>query len=819
MFGPRRTLRIGRYNKAGNAVADKKHNQSKLEEEMVALGRDRYHHKLKRAKETALESTTSVGQHLLGESIESLADTLKTWLDNAATAPGRRHKAYEYLIKLPPKVTAGLTARSVLDCISIERKIVSTSVVIGRLLEDEIKFRKVKKDEPALWQQIHRVLDRFKSQKTKSKFINKTLRFHELVLPQWDRKTAASVGLTCIELMRQATGLIDIVTKRDAQGKSYTCIRPTDDLMRWMKDAHDYNESLSPVWLPMVEKPIEWNNPYIGGYKSLSFRRRPLIKTFDTDYIEEVGDCYMPQVYEAINTVQSTGYRVDGQVSELLRHCWDRDLPVGGLPSMEDDPLPPKPPNIKTDEEARKAWRRSAAKVHFDNERLKSKRLQVMKVLNLADKFAGEEIWYPLMADFRMRVYPVPYFLQPQGPEWATSLLNFSESLPMTDEGVKWLYMNAAARWGLDKKPYSERLKWAEENVSLLRRIGDDPVGEMTWTDADEPWLFVRACMEISRMHREGSEFRTTLPVPMDATNQGLQIYSMLLRDPVAALATNVLPGDTPHDVYQQVADIVRRMLYEDNHEYGKKWLDFTITRKTTKRQTMTVCYSSTFFSCRTYTAEWFYDELKSGRENPFGDETYRPCAYLAQKIWDAIGEVVQSARVGMDWLRSCAEILVDYGVTPRWMTPLGFPVKMHYENTNKYAIKTLVNGTLRQHRLRVANGEANRRKTINSICPNYVHSLDGIGGLLGLTVNTARSHGVRSIKTVHDSVEAHAPNMAVLHASVRAATLDIFSENQLEALAGQLEMLLPPGVSLPSLPNFGTLRIEDVLRSKYYFN
>ena len=85
--------------------------------------------------------------------------------------------------------------------------------------------------------------------------------------------------------------------------------------------------------------------------------------------------------------------------------------------------------------------------------------------------------------------------------------------------------------------------------------------------------------------------------------------------------------------------------------------------------------------------------------------------------------------------------------------------------------------------------------------------------------MNTAKANGVRSIKTVHDSVEAHAPNMAVLHASVRAATLDIFSENQLEALAGQLEMLLPPGVSLPSLPNFGTLRIEDVLRSKYYFN
>ena len=233
----------------------------------------------------------------------------------------------------------------------------------------------------------------------------------------------------------------------------------------------------------------------------------------------------------------------------------------------------------------------------------------------------------------------------------------------------------------------------------------------------------------------------------------------------------------------------------------------------------MTVCYSSTFFSCKAYTAEWFYEELKSGKENPFGDETYKPCAYLAEKIWAAIGEVVQSAKVGMEWLRDCAEILLDHGVTPRWLTPLGFPVKMHYENTNKYAVKTLVGGTLRQHRLRVPNGETNRRKTINSICPNYVHSLDGIGGLLGATLNLMSARGVRSVKTVHDSISTHAPLMEVMHASVREATVLLFSQNQLEALAEQLEMLLPPGVSLPPVPNTGKMEIADVLRSPYYFN
>jgi len=800
-------------------VSKRKNNQSKLDEEMVSLGRERYYHKVKRASETSLESTTSVGQYLLGEAIESLTETLKDWLHNARRSPGRRHRAYPYLEQLPANVVAGLTARCILDCISIERKITSTATIIGRLLEDECKFRQLKRDEPALWNQMNRVLDRFKSNKTKSKFINNTARFHEIVLPTWDRKVAAAVGLTCIELMRQATGIIEILTRTDINGKSYTYIRPTDALLRWIKNTHEYNEALNPVWLPMVEKPIPWNNPYIGGYQSTSHRRRPLIKTTDASYLEEVSLTDMSEVYSAVNTVQGTPYLVDGQLLDLLKHCWDKSLPIGGLPSMEDDPPPPKPADIATNKESRRSWRKSAARVHFENERQKSKRLQVMKVINLGDKFINDTIYFPHSFDFRGRGYPIPYFLQPQGPEWSQSLLRFGDGSPLTDDGVKWLYINAANKWGLDKAPYSERLKWSEGNMELIRRIGNDPLSDMTWADADEPWTFVSACMEIDRMHSHGEGFISRLPIAMDATNQGLQIYSMLLRDPVAAHSTNVLPTERPEDVYQDVADIVRKKLYQDHNAYGKKWLDFGITRKTTKRQTMTVCYSSTFYSCRMYTTEWFYEELKKGKDNPFGVETYRPCNYLAEVIWESISEVVASARAGMDWLKQCATVCLEYGVTPRWLTPLGFPVKMHYENTDKYTIKTLVSGVLRQHRLRIPNGDPNRRKTLNGICPNYVHSLDGFGGLLGGTVNRASAAGIRSIMEVHDSLKVTASEVDTMHYCVRSATVDIFSVNLLENFAEQLTLLLPSGISLPSIPELGSLDINDVRRSEYYFN
>lgn len=786
---------------------------------MVSLGRDRYHHKVKRAKETSLESTTAVGQHLLAESIELMSDALKEWLKSAAHAPGKRHRAFPFLQDIPVDVTSALTARCILDCISIERKIASTAITIGRLLEDELKFRKIKAEEPALWNQINRVLDRYKSQKTKSKFINRTIKFHKVVVPQWSRQEAASVGLTCIELLRQSTGIIETITRRDAQGRSYTIVRPTDELMAWMKNSHEFKEALNPVWLPMVEKPVDWNNVYIGGYHSINYRRRPLIKTHDVSYLEEANQSEMPEVYGGVNMLQGTPFNIDGQMLELLNHCWDRGLPIGGVPSLDDDPVPNKPADIGSNAESRRQWRKAAARTHFENERQKSKRLQVMKVLNLAKKFFDDDLYFVHQLDFRARGYPVPYFLQPQGTSYVQSLMNFSRGEPLDDDGTMWLYISAASKWGLDKKSYPERLRWAEDNINMIRRIGESPIEDKTWADADDPWHFARLCVEINRMHKEGGKFKSNLPVSLDATNQGHQIYAMLLRDVVGGVLTNVVPGDLPQDLYGRVATAVIEKLRADSNPYAAIWLEFGVDRKTTKRPTMTLTYGSTFFSCRTYTTEWFYDRLKSGIPNPFKDETYKPCNYLAEKIWESIGEAVHSARVGMDWLKESAQIMVDNGVTPRWVSPLGFPVKMYYENTNKYAVKTLVGGTLRQHRLRIPNGVTNRRKTVNAICPNVVHTLDGIGGLLGLTLSKLLQRGVKDARGVHDSVGVHARSIETLQSCVREATVEIFSENQLEILSNQFAVLLPSGVSLPSLPEMGTLDVADVLRSKYYFN
>ena len=43
----------------------------------------------------------------------------------------------------------------------------------------------------------------------------------------------------------------------------------------------------------------------------------------------------------------------------------------------------------------------------------------------------------------------------------------------------------------------NERLSWTRENITLIKRVAEDPIGCLPdWEVADEPWQFLAACEE-----------------------------------------------------------------------------------------------------------------------------------------------------------------------------------------------------------------------------------------------------------------------------------------------------------------------------------
>jgi DNA-directed RNA polymerase len=794
--------------------------QGKLDKEMVELGKQRYRNRSDKATTIAAESNTIPGRMMLNRCTTELTKALALWLAKAGSKAGRKHRCHQFLSKLPEEKSAVIASKVVIDALSQERMLTSTCIAVGRAIEDEILLQDLAENDPNFLKDIQKKTFKSVGQKFKRRFAREAAKAVNLVTQRWAKADALSVGLLLVEMLATHTGIIEILTKLNARGRRYCIVQPSKDIREWIKKCHEYHEGLEPMFLPTIERPVDWTNPWIGGYASFEWKPRPLVKSRSRSYQESLATSLSSDVYDAVNTVQNTAWVVDSECLELVRECWKEGLTIDGLPPSRDEELPTRPVDIDTNQEARRSWRKAAAKIHFLNESYESQRLLTLKSLFVADKMAEHRhIFFPHQLDFRGRGYPLPLFLHPQSVSYSKAMLRFANGKPLdTDDAVKALYIHAANKWGIDKETTTARVSWVERVRNDIMDIGRDPWSNRMWLQADEPFHFVMACRELASLWNEGSKFVSTLPIGMDATTQGLQIYSMLLRDPVAATATNVLPSAKPSDPYEAVARAVIARLKASNTELDQQLLRLGIDRTTTKRQTMTLPYGLTLHSCIGYTREWVEDRLRKV-DNPFGLETYKPIAYLGKIVWESIGDVVGSAQRGMDFIRGCMAVLIDHDVTPWWVTPIGFPVKMRYENYDTVTVSTRIGAKAKVLSLRQENGRQSKRKAMNGGPANLIHSLDGFGGLLGHTVNMARGRGVSSIGTVHDQILCLGADYKTMSRSVREATVELFSRDLLAEFHQGVLTQLPGSAIVPEVPRYGSLDITKVLDSEYYFN
>lgn len=794
--------------------------QDGLHNEMRELGKARYRARKHKASEIQAESNTIPGRQLLNKCSEEMTKAIESWIAKARTNPGKRHRCLPFVEALPAPKMAVIASKVIIDGLSMERMMTSLCIAVGRAVEDEALLDKLAAEEPSFFRRMQQISFKSVGAGLRRRFIRDAAKAVDLVTDRWAKADALALGVLLVEMMQQHTGIVHVVTKLNARGRRYCLIAPTKDISDWIRKCHEYHEELTPFFLPTVERPLPWSNPWIGGYRQLDWKPRPLLKSRNKQYQSELAACDLGKIYASVNLIQSTPWQVDVEVYDLIRSCWKDGARIDGLPSASDEIVPAKPEDIDTNTESRRQWRKAAAKVHFHNESLESQRIQLLKTLFVAEKMkTHERIWFPFQLDFRGRGYPLPLYLHPQGASVAKAMLRFARGKPIkTQQQLEALMLHTANKWGLDKKSREERLQWIESATDLIKCSGTDPYANTRWMEADEPFEFYAACKELNNFWVKGFGYNSRLPIGMDATTQGLQIYALLLRDPIAAAATNVIDSCAPADPYQVVANRVIDKLLQSESSYAKGLLALSIDRSTTKRQTMTLPYGLTQHSCINYTREWLDERLKTN-PNPFGLEVYKPAAFLGKLIWESMDDVVGSATKGMKFIRDCMAVLIDHDVTPRWMTPLGLPVRMRYENYDSVTVSTRIGARARILTIREENGKQSKRKATNGGAPNFVHSLDGIGGLLGHTVNTCFKKGVVDIGTVHDQLLCLAADAPVVSESVREATVDIFSRDLLSEFRTQVLTMLPSSANIPDVPEYGSLDIKEVLKSKYYFN
>jgi len=799
--------------------------QSDLEAEMRDMGIKRYRDKVLRTRKFEMESQTPVGKRLLEESVSRLAKGIVGWKMRVdRVQAGSRHSALSYIEQLEPELIAALTARTVIDSISIHKRLTKTAIDVASSLEEELRCRKMAAEHPAVWKTTKQFVQHQTVRSSRRRQFRRAAELVNLEWENWPTADKVKVGIVLVELMHQCTGMIEIKTRSTILGKRETFVQATEDTLNWLKTAHYFQESVWPVYFPMIQKPAEWKDIWSGGYLTDVVTQRPLIKTRDKQHLKDLNDLPLTKPLAAINHLQNVAWRLNDDVIDVFQHCWEQDVPAGNLPTLNGRELPAKPIDIDTNKDACRQWRKAAARVHAENDANTSRRVQVGRIAWLTNKFKGNALYYPWYFDFRSRFYPLPYYLQPQGADWARSLLSFHRGCRMDDpESVRWAKIHGANCFGWDKETFEEREAWVDNNHDELVAIGRDPLQYISkWSSTDSPWAFLAFCCDYARYAELGGEHLWTSPVTVDGSSNGLQLFSLLMRDPVGAKATNVSPSDKPQDIYKQVADLAIARLEvsaAEGNDDAKKWIDFGVNRTCAKRPCMVVPYSGTLFAVRDYTRDWLWDRLRADPDNnPWkNQEIYRPCALLAQALWGAIDDVVGEAKKAMAWLQQVSNVCVEHQVPIRWTTPVGFLCKQGYETYKNKSVKTIVGEKIRQHRIRVGQGKLSKVKNRNAIVPNWIHSLDAAIGME--SVYRCSQQGIDEVSTIHDAYSTLPAFMGTLHRMLPNVAVDLFSEDLMGGFLQGITPFLPRNVKLPDPPERGSLDIETVRSSQYFFN
>lgn len=796
-------------------------SQADLEAEMQSLGVARTKKRQARAIERGLESTTAGGTRFMRELPKTLVAAIEEWKVEAGSRPGIRHKALGKLEDRDTRTIVALALRVILDSLSHARGYSRTAMQIATRLEDEERYAAFKEQSSIDFHHAVRRADDFSSYGEKRRHILTAMTLFGFDRPKWSEDMKAAVGVVLLELAVVHTGLLQVSTIRHSARRTELRIQATPEAIEWMESANEQQAEMSPLYLPFIAEPLDWIDPMSGGFHSTNCFASTIVKTSDSKYIAELQRADMPWVYSAVNVLQRTSWTINPHVFEMFSYLWENSYEAVGLPVRDDGVVPPKPPNIKIDVTARKEWRKAARAIHDANHRHSSDRMAASRLHWVAKKYREESKFYFChQLDWRGRAYPVSYYLQPQGTDIVKGLLQFGEGKPVTTpDALRWHAIHGANCWGLDKKPFAERQQWVNDSEEWLLRIAEDPLACRDWEGADKPWMFLAWCIDWVQI-LEDPDHVSHLPIHQDATQSGIQIYSLLLRDLEGAKATNCVPSETPQDLYGLVCDrLVAALLQEKSAgvELAAKWLEFGLDRTACKRPVMTRVYNATKHSARTYLQEWAVEKAnREGKPLPKveGKSAYW---YLANQLWDAMAEVTASTSMAQAWFSEIAQIFAEQRKPIRWTSPLGLPIRQFYPGYDHHCVRTLIGERYRQTSLRTPNTAVNARRMRAAFAPNVVHSLDAAAMMQ--TVNTARADGVTAITCNHDSYATLAADSAKLAKATRTAYVELFSGDLLTNLRTELQAQMPPNLVLPEVPTFGTLDVKVLRDSPYFFS
>jgi DNA-directed RNA polymerase len=857
--------------------------QLQLEHEAYTEGERRFIKNLERQTERGELADNQVAKPLMQTLVPKIAQAVKEWHEgpDGKLSTSRPSVAFTILsteekavkdrsLRISCESAAVIILKVILSKLVKPEGIPITPMAsaIGRTLEDEIRFGRIRdKEQEHFKKAIAENLNKRAGASYKKAYMQAV---EASMLEQgqledawgtWSPTEAVHVGIKMLEIVIQSTQLVEL--KRYGAGNAAADVEMVHLSDFWVKKMAQRGFSLAgiaPVYQPCVVPPKPWTGVVGGGYWAKGRRPLPLIRLGSKSAVARYEDVYMPEVYDAVNIIQNTPWKVNKKVLDVVNMVEKlNNTPIDDIPQME--PLKPEDYAGETEEEL-KAWKKSAAGIYRREKARQSRRLSLSFIVNQANKFSQfKAIWFPYNMDWRGRVYAVPMF-NPQGNDMQKGLLTLAVGKPIGADGFKWLKVHGANCAGIDKVTFEERIKWVEDNHDNIMSAAKAPMDSIEWWGKlDSPFCFLAFCFEYAGVMHHGLSYNCSLPIAFDGSCSGIQHFSAMLRDHIGGHAVNLTPSGKVQDIYRIVSDRIEEELkvllvngtdnevvtHEDKktgeiterlklgtRELARQWLTYGMSRKVTKRSVMTLAYGSKEYGF----ADQVYEDIvmpaiDSGSGAMF-TEPSQASRFMAKMIWEAVSVTVVAAVDAMKWLQGAAKLLaaevkdkktgeiLKPCLPVHWVTPDGFPVWQEYrkKDTTRLNLMFLGSFNLQPTINRGTKKELDKHKQESGISPNFVHSQDG-SHLRKTVVHTHRKYGVMSFAVIHDSFGTIPADAEYLFRGVRETMVETYRDNDvLLDFYEQFEYQLHESQrdKLPELPKKGKLNIEDILSSDFAF-
>jgi len=800
---------------------ERRNCQTVFEQDMLEYGRHKYWKEYERAPDEGIPE-----QCLIDSSVKELESKYQEWIDNIASSPRSPQWVYP-LMELGPQKMADITIRAVIkhwmspgfwgknSWGETHRPPVAQKIAlqISSDASDIISFQRAKDSHYLDW-------------KKQSKFIKnwtpkRCLAFAKKMQTniKMTSKQRHSFGHHMLEIAASSNILVMRREKVKIKNgfRHYTFVEFHPEVLRELHERHELLQNSILVYRPMITPPVDHTLTASGGYIHNNLRK-PLVQRYRSNFF---GDEPKQQkfsepsqlVLDGLNAMMRTEWSVNSKVLEVMETMFKNNSRLANMPvySFSDFIYSEPYPKDGTKEE-KGLWMRNKEESWGEWYKEEQARGRMLVRIQLAkDLEAWEYFYHVYTLDFRGRAYTTCELLSPQSSDADKGLIKLATRIKLTPEGEYWRKVNIANLFDQDKLPFDDRVKWAEDNWDMFFRIAEDPYSNQEWIDDSKKKnkSFQRLGAIIDIAEDDGC---SDIPVHVDGKCNGNQHWSAIMGDETIAHLTGVSPSEIPQDLYQYVAD--RTTEYCEMKSTENSWCsafadhwDDGIDRKVTKRSTMCEAYGLTFYGIQRY--------LKTEGHLDWVPKEKRSAAIveLARAIKAALDQTLVNSNLGKSYLKEVANICSQNNKHLTWKTPSGFKV-VHYYTKRQTRRSTAKLFNQKELYFFVKTDLPCPRTARQAIAPNYIHSLDAAH--MFLTIYKLLFLGMKNFCMIHDSFGGHPNDIPILMKTLREEFKEMHKVNLLQDFKVDVERSL--GTILPEIPARGSLDINKVLYSQYFF-